>query len=257
MQFKARALNCGCKNRHLESKYHMILRLITVFLFIAASLASHSNEKLRFQADSMFQIQKYTEAFQIYEAIFEEDKYSESMLLKMAFIKDGLGNYVDALYYLDLYYQASADKSVVFKIEELSKENNLIGYTYNDGHFFKAVLNKYNGRLQLAIMSIVVFLAVYIYRKKAQGERPVTASVFQLLSLTALLLLSNDAYENQQGIIQQNSTLLRTGPSAGAEPVEMINKGHKVQVLDQTEVWTKISWNGDEVFLRNGKIRII
>ncbi len=235
----------------------MILRLIVVFIFFGSFFTSSANEDLQSQADSLFAQQKYTEAFQVYETIFQSGNFSESMLLKMAFIKDGLGNYVDALYYLDLYYKNSADKSVVDKIEELSNEKNLAGYSYNDSHFFMALLNKYRKQLQLLLVAIAIFLAVYIFKKKQLNEKPITASFFQLVTLGALLLVANNSYENTYGIISENSTLLRNGPSAGAEPVEMVNKGHKVTVLSRSDVWTKINWDGEEVYLRNGKIKII
>ncbi|MEP1096127.1 MAG: SH3 domain-containing protein [Cyclobacteriaceae bacterium] len=235
----------------------MILRLIVVFIFLGAILDSSASQRQQAQADSLFTQQKYTEAFQVYESIFQTGQFSESMLLKMAFIKDGLGNYVDALYYLDLYYKKSADKSAVGKIEEISEEKNLSGYSYNDTHFFKAMISKYRRQILLALVVLAVFFAVYIFKKRQLNEKPITASVFQLLTLTALLVLTNNSYERTYGIISENSTLLRNGPSAGAEPVTMIDQGHKVNVLDRSEVWTRISWDGEEVFLRNGKIKII
>ena len=179
------------------------------------------------------------------------------MLLRMAFIKDGLGNYVDALYYLDLYYVASADKSVVDKITEISDEKSLSGYEYNDSHFFMAVVNKYYSQLQIFLLALAMLLTAYIFRKKKQMERPITAAVLQMIVLVAILFLTNKSYEKEQGIISESNTLLRSGPSAGAEPVQIIDKGHKVRIIDKDQVWTKISWDGEEVFVRNGKIKVI
>ena len=42
------------------------------------------------------------------------------MLLKMAYIQEGLNHVGQALYYLNLYYLASKDKSVLGKMEELA-----------------------------------------------------------------------------------------------------------------------------------------
>lgn len=235
----------------------MILRLIALYILLAASFLAHSSQKLVEQADSLFASQKYTEAFDIYEDLFETGKASSAMLLRMAFIKDGLGNYVDALYYLDLYYKKSADKSVVVKIEELSEEKSLSGYEYDDTHFFIAVVNKYFSQIQLLLVAIAMVLTAYIFRKKKQMERPITATVFQLIVLGAILFLTNKSYEKDQGIISQSNTLLRSGPSAGAEPVQIIDRGHKVRILGKNQVWTRISWDGEEVFVRNGKIKVI
>ena len=235
----------------------MFLRLIVLFFFLFSISMAEANEKLKQQADSLFSNQKYTEAFELYEKVFLDGAYSESMLLRMAFIKDGLGNYVDALYYLDLYYKLSADKSAVTKIEEISSDNRLQGYQYDDTNFFKAILKKFTIEFQLALLSISLLLTAYIYRKRKQQERPTTATVFQVLVLMGLLFLTNSTFEVKYGIISQNNTLLRSGPSAGADPIEMIEKGHKVVILEQNPVWTKIKWSGEEVFLRNGKIKII
>ncbi|MEQ9402837.1 MAG: hypothetical protein RIM99_04565 [Cyclobacteriaceae bacterium] len=235
----------------------MILRLIACYIFLGAVFLAKSDVKKISQADSLFDQQKYTEAFDVYETIFLSGQASASMLLRMAFIKDGLGNYVDALYYLDLYYKKSADKSVVVKIEELSSEKNLSGYQYDDSDFFRAVLHKHQQEFQLVLLALTILLTAYIFRKRKQNERPVTATVFQLILLVSLIFVSNNLFEEKKGIISQNSTLLRSGPSAGADPVELVGKGHKVDIIDRTLVWTKIRWNGEDVYVRNGKIRII
>ena len=257
MQFKARSLNCGCKNRNLISNYHMLQRLILLFIFSACVTVALPQTGSLTEGDSLFARQKYTEAFEIYQDLFSEGQFSASMLLKMAFIKDGLGDYPEALYYLDLYYRRSADRSVVSKIQEISQEKNLVGFNYNDTHFFKALLAKYRAEIQAGLVVLSVLLMYYIYRKRRNQEKPVTATVFQLLIFAALVLVTNNLFETKQGIISNDNTLLRSGPSAGAEPVTMIERGHKVKVLDQTEVWTKISWEGQEVFVRNGKLKVI
>lgn len=235
----------------------MILRLIALYILLVISFWAKSNQKLVQQADSLFGSQKYTEAFDIYENLFESGQTSPAMLLRMAFIKDGLGNYADALYYLDLYYKRSADKSVVEKIEEISEEQSLSGYDYDDTHFFIAALSKYFSQIQWVLLAMTAAITAYIFRKRKQNERPITATILQLVVLVALLLLTNESYEKEQGIISQNNTLLRSGPSAGAEPVQIIGKGHKVKILKRDQVWTKINWDGEEVFVRNGKIKII
>jgi hypothetical protein len=51
------------------------------------------------------------------------------MLLKMAFVKEGLGDYSNALYYLNLYYLKTYDKKVLKKMENLAERyHKLEGY---------------------------------------------------------------------------------------------------------------------------------
>ncbi|MGB3465691.1 MAG: hypothetical protein WBA74_10490, partial [Cyclobacteriaceae bacterium] len=74
-----------------------------LFFFFSFCALSHSvladpGDRLT-TADSLFQAKKYTESFELYEQIIVEDMaYSPAMLLKMAFIKEGLGDYSNALY---------------------------------------------------------------------------------------------------------------------------------------------------------------
>ena len=231
------------------------LNLKLILLFLLFSHFSYSNDLEK--GDSLFAEQKYTEALDVYEGLFDQEQFTASMLLRMAFINDGLGNYPKALYFLDLYYQKTADRSVVTKINQISEENNLYGYRYDDSHFFKAVLSKYQFHLQLVLLSLILLLMVYSYRKQTKGESSIPATILQLLIAVTLLIVTNQIFEDKHGIISNDRTLLRSGPSAGAEPIEMVSKGHKVKVLEELPAWTKISWDGEEVYVRKGKVRVI
>ena len=232
----------------------MIRKLILASVFLGLLFSLEANNKQLERADSLFSEQKFTEAFEIYEKLYLDQVFSPSMLLKMAFIQDGLGNYVRALYFLDTYYQFSADRSAVTKIEEISIEKNLVGYNYTDFHFFSALYNRFRSHIQLLLVSLSLFLLVYVFKRKKQNEWPVTATVFQLLVLGALLVSSNSIFEKQHGIIISDHTLLRSGPSAGAQPITMIEQGHKVEVLERSDIWTKIRWDGEVLFVRNQRI---
>lgn len=232
------------------------MRLFSVLLMIASSNAFCADFSEIKKADSLFSNEKYTEAYYLYEDIFKEGMASSSMLLKMAFIQDGSENYSEALYFLDLYYKQSGDKSVVTKIEEIAEANELKGYNYDDGDFFMILLKKYEWQGQILLAALAIMLLAYTYRKKSNGYQPTTASIFQLIVLGMLLLITN--YESTtQAIVQSDQTLFRSAPSAGGEPIEFVTKGHKVKVLDQSSVWTKIRWEGEEVFVRNARLKII
>ena len=231
----------------------------TVFgiLFSIFFLSSSAADKpLLNEADSLFKSQKYTQAFAMYQTILDQGDVSQAMLLKMAFIQDASGNYADALYYLDRYYLASADRLAVGKIEEIATEHELKGYQYNDTHYFLALFKRYKLQALLVPIAFSMLLLVYVLRKSQKGEKPYAAAVLQVLTVS-LLLLTINFKATPNGIITSDATLLRSGPSAGAEPVDVLLKGHKVIVLDRETVWTKILWNGEQVFVRNNRLKLI
>ena len=92
--------------------------LISVGVFV--SVCSHSQS---IKADSLFQEKKYMEALTQYDSVFNAGFYTESMLLKMAYINEGLGRNEDAIYYLKFLNRENPSLELQSKIEELAVEN--------------------------------------------------------------------------------------------------------------------------------------
>ena len=68
-------------------------------------------------ADSLFNQRSYKEAMEIYEVNFQSGIYSTSMLLKMAFIAEGIGDSERATLYLSKYYDLSPNPQTISKIK--------------------------------------------------------------------------------------------------------------------------------------------
>jgi uncharacterized protein YgiM (DUF1202 family) len=45
-----------------------------------------------------------------------------------------------------------------------------------------------------------------------------------------------------------------SGPSAGADLFSVVGKGHKVELIKQGSIWSKINYNGTIVFTRNENV---
>ena len=52
-------------------------------------------------------------------------------------------------------------------------------------------------------------------------------------------------------------TYVMNAPSSGAEVVYVSEKGHRVDVGKQQDVWTQIEWEGEPAFVRQGNLRTI
>ncbi len=222
-------------------------------IFLSTLLITQAQSKLE-KADSLFAKEKYTEAYQLYDEIFQGGHASEAMLLKMAFIKEGLQDYANALIYLNLYYKKSSDRKTWAKINELANANELAGYVNTDKDFFFTLAQKYRNEALIGLILISSALLLHLYFKRRRREPFGINIFFQVLTMAFLVLVANNYFMQPKAIIVEDSTLLMSAPSAAGEPVEVINKGHKVTVLEQDEIWVKILWDGEEVFLRQGKI---
>lgn len=209
------------------------------------------------QADSLFQTGKYTESYEIYQHLLKEERLvSPSMLLKMAFIREGLGDYTSALYYINLYYLQTADKKALSKMEELAEKKNLQGYEFNDMEFFKTIFFKYFNEIVLTLAALAVLLvSLTIYKKSKYESRPIGLAITTVVVLGLLFYTLNFGKEYNKGIVMQNNTYLMEGPSAGAKVVAIIGKGHRLPIHGSQDIWKKTEWDGKNAYIKQDKIQ--
>jgi len=230
-----------------------------LFSFISISFSAFCEtpkEKLQL-ADSLFQQRKYTQSFELYENIYTQDKKASSaMLLKMAFIKEGLGDYTNALYYLNLYYLKTYNKRVLKKMENLAEQNKLSGYNYDDVEFFLNIYHKFQFQINLLILTLILlFFAMMLYQKRTSNQRSHTPGIVYICLLVTLLFLNNFVRERPQAIITSADAYLMKGPSPGADVIDVVSKGHRVDILGKEDVWVKISWNEHSAYIKSFNLK--
>jgi uncharacterized protein YgiM (DUF1202 family) len=47
------------------------------------------------------------------------------------------------------------------------------------------------------------------------------------------------------------------GPSPGADVVDVISTGNRVDILGKDDVWVKISWNDNEAYIKEFNLKLI
>ncbi|WPP48907.1 SH3 domain-containing protein [Catalinimonas niigatensis] len=247
----------------IQNQFRKIILLFELLIFsiicggkIYAQEASATHLK---QADSLFAIQQYTESFKFYDEVYSKaNMVSPAMLLKMAFIQEGLGEYSEALYYLSEYYLMTSDDAAVEKIATLSKEHNLRGYEFTDFDLIQSFVKK-NQYIFIYILlaTALAGLTYFIFRGKKHAEKPYGFGISYVLLLGLLFYLTNFSLTPNHAIITESNTYIMTAPSAGAEVIRISDKGHRVKVAGQEDVWTKIEWNGEAAFIRQDNLRLL
>ncbi|MEM9829879.1 MAG: SH3 domain-containing protein [Bacteroidota bacterium] len=222
--------------------------------------ANPDNNPVLGQADSLYQLRQYTESFRLYEQVFfEQQQASSAMLLKMAFIQESLGEYSEALYYLNEYYLASSDEMAIEKMQELSAEHQLSGYEYTDYDLFHNLIRKYRYYLIFGICTLLLILLAYAaLRKPAERKlRPYGLGLGMLLSTGLLFYVTNYSVTPSQAIIMNDYVPIMNGPSSGADVLHISEKGHRVKMRGQDDVWAKIEWDGETAYIRQSNLRPI
>jgi tetratricopeptide (TPR) repeat protein len=203
------------------------------------------------QADSLFEKKQYTQSLEHYQTILEQGEYTPSMLLKMAYIEEGLGRVGQALYYLDRYYLATNDKLVLDKMEELSTKYNLKGYENSDARVVLSLYHDYREAISIALAAITVFLLSLLFFWRKRHKRSIAAGTMLIIVVLALAVHINLGEKITTGIKGEPDTYLMAGPSPGASVVSVVDEGHRVEVIGKVDVWYKVRWDEQTVFVRD------
>src|SRR5688572_27345504 len=104
--------------KKMQRGYLKFVAAITLLCTTFFSFSQTSSFRLK-TADSLFQSRQYIQSFEHYEQILKQNQYTPAMLLKMAYVQEGLKHNGLALYYLNLYYLTTRDKTALEKMSEL------------------------------------------------------------------------------------------------------------------------------------------
>ena len=224
---------------------------IILLLAASASAQSYSLEK----ADSLFKQKRYTQSFDIYKSLFDNKFYTPAMLLKMAFVEEGLNHVANASFYLNLYYRVTQDDAVLTKLKDLAANHRLEGYEFSDGERLYVLYQKHHLLITVALASMIMLLmvAVFIKRLRYKSSAYVSWSLAMVISVMLLAHL-HLGLRQSQAIIARKNTYLMDGPSAGASVIGIVSDGHKVVVKGKHDVWARVQWGNKEVYIKESNL---
>ena len=234
-------------------KWILNIPVLLVFLFSSLSLAmANGNRTFLQQADSLYRKKKYTEACEIYFKLYQQGYSSPATLLKMAFVKEGLGQTGQALFFLSAYYTQTEDPKAYDKIHSLAGAGGLKGYELPDFDRITIWLGNRVLILSLVLASVSLFcLALMIYCKKngyANGKMAVgfVSLVFILLLFVSINVIASPP---ARAVIVE-PTYFMSGPSPASNFIERVGEGNQVVLSGEHDVWVGVEWNGKQGYLK-------
>ena len=231
-----------------------ITKLIIFFAAFLQSFNCQADISRLQKADSLFATKNYQEALIIYEDLLQnEETYSPAMLLKMAFISEGVGDYSNGSFYLAKYYDLNPNPRVITKIKTLTEQSNLFGYELKDKDRFMKFLSD----LQMEITSAFAFLLMlslillYVFGKKADKPRYYLPSI---LFLVLAFVANNFLSEPNTGIVTGNPTLVMDKPTSAGKLVKVAYPGHRVVIKSSKDIWYEVTWGNQRAFIKKENI---
>jgi ABC-type multidrug transport system fused ATPase/permease subunit len=230
-----------------------ILKILLILLFPLFCLGQNVQQKIK-RADSLYRAKQYTQSYSIYQSLLAQNQYSPSMLLKMAYIQEGLGHQGLCLYYLNLYQHASDDHQAVTKMEELANKHRLEGYQSSDGSRFTHFLQKNSLRITGGLCTIIFLFFSLLFYQNRKGNSTVVAMLLLIFFSVFLFALANWGGKPSLAIISSGSTYLMSGPSAGASVTAILDEGHRLTVQGKKDVWLKVKWKDKDAYVKESNV---
>ena len=232
--------------------YYISIVLLGIFSFSNRIISKNLNLN---KADSLFNLQIYTEAKLIYDSLYyKENLYSESMLLKMALIEEGLENYEKSIYYLSQYQSINNNESSEIKIKKIANNYDLEGYEKNDFDYLQNILkeNRIIIIYSLLLLILLIFI-INIYRILKSKKAPTLVLTFYIISILFLLIININLPKS--GIVYFENTFIMEKPSSGSDLYQIVKKGDKLKIIGEESVWYKIKINKTEKYIRKKKYK--
>ena len=228
--------------------------------FLICSLIIFFNSDLKSQlikADSLFNLNKYSESKVLYDSIFyKKNKYSNSMLLKMATIEENLGNYEKSIYYLELFQKNKNENKVLDKINNIVDNKNLNGFENSDKKIFINIYKKYRNNILALLLTLTsIIFIVNLVRYFRKNVVNFALPFFYISSFLSLLIIN--IKPPSDAIVFKDYTFIMKEPSSGSDLYSILNRGDKLIVSKDLEVWYEIILNGEKRYVRKKNVRLI
>lgn len=226
----------------------ILTKFSVFFLLVTHSAYSQTTTFSLSQADSLFSAKQYKEALTIYEQLIEEEQsYSPAMLLKVAFISEGMGDFAKATLYLSKYYDYSPNPRVIAKIKTLTNQATLIGYEVSD----QEKLVKFLLDWKMELTSFFTFVAVLmLILAVALKDKQKAFYVPAALTLGLAFAANNFLSAPESAIITGNGTLIMDSPTSAGNLIRRVEPGHRVKIKAKVDMWYEVEWNNRTAYIR-------
>ncbi|WP_245588163.1 SH3 domain-containing protein [Algoriphagus terrigena] len=201
----------------------------------------------------MFQQRSYQEAMAIYQTNYQSGIYSPSMLLKMAFISEGIGDKENATLYLSKYYDLSPNPQTITKIKSLTGQSELVGYEVSDGMRFILFLVEFREVIVGALTLILIISLIFLWSK---GNKLTEARFYwpSVILITLIFATNNFLKAQNAALVTKSPTLIVSEPSAGGELIDLVEPGHRVKIKASKDIWYEVEWKEKIAYIRKDNV---
>ena len=226
------------------------LSLLLIFWALLSQLATAQKVTPELaRADSAFVVGAYVPAYKLYRQVLRQQREaSHRMLLRMAYVQEGLGHYPAALYYLSMAQARQPRLSTWRKMAALARDRRLTGYpeTWREDLLLTFRRYYYLGLQGLLIGAVVGGILLLARRRTVARGWWTAYGVYLVLIGVYLNLLGTE----RAALVARPRAALMSGPSAGATWLTTATAGDRLIVQGQQDTWYRVQWQGQDAYIR-------
>ncbi|HEX8424748.1 SH3 domain-containing protein [Hymenobacter sp.] len=208
------------------------------------------------RADSAFDAGAYQLAYRQYKALLRQDAVaSPRLLLRMAYVQEGLGHYPAALYYLSMALARQPRLSTWHKMADLARDQRLAGYPETWRQDLQLTFRRYYyfGLQALLLGAVVGGTLLLVRRRQVTRGWWVAYGLYLVLTAVYLNLLGTE----RAALVVRPRAALMAGPSAGAAWLTTAAAGDRLVVQGQQDTWYQVQWQGQEAYIRTQDLLLV
>lgn len=238
----------------MPSLKSIFLTKLSIFFFLfLQSIHCQADVPQLLVADSLFQQRSYKEAMEIYQTNYQSGIYSPAMLLKMAFISEGIGDNENATLYLSKYYDLSPTPQAITKMKSLTGQAELVGYQVSDGARFILFLVEYK---EIIVGALTLFLIISLIFLWSKGNKLTEARFYwpSVILITLIFVANNFLKPQNTALVTSSPTFIVSKPSAAGELIDHVEPGHRVKIKASKDIWYEVEWKEKISYIRKDQV---
>lgn len=239
----------------LKNVYFFLL----INFYLTQSVHSQTNPSKINLADKYFAQKEYSKAKAVYYNLIKEKyNFKNNALLKLAYIHEFEKDFTKTLYFLNLYYERKPTEIVMTKMNSIANENNIDGYELTDFFLILLLIKQYSYIfiLILALLGLYVIL-VFAIKKSKKEPIPLKQKFVFLLYLFGVFFILNITKFYKQGIIHNENTSLREDPSSASPVNELLQSGHRINIIGSEDIWYRIFRNNKFYYINKTNVWLV
>ena len=208
------------------------------------------------RADSAFDAGAYQLAYRQYRGLLRQEAVaSPRLLLRMAYVQEGLGHYPAALYYLNMALARQPRLATWHKMAELARDQRLAGYPETWRQDLQLTFRRYYyfGLQGLLIGAVVGGTLLLVRRRRITRGWWVAYGSYLVLTAVYLNLLGTE----RAALVVRPTAALMAGPSAGSAWLTTAAAGDRLVVQGQQDTWYQVQWQGQEAYIRTQDLLLV